>query len=78
MKVLQERFPYRWCESDQQDSGWIDKFNMATKRYVRMYDCDSPLQLMTTMEDYQYTLWLDPEGVPCYRSKRGNVVKGHQ
>ena len=78
MKVLLERFPYRWCESDNQDSGWIDKFNMNTKRYIRMYDCDSPLQLTTAMEDFQYTLWLDPDGVPCYRSSRGNIVRGHQ
>ena len=78
MKVLQERFPYRYCESDQEDSGWIDKFNMNTKRYVRMYDCDSPLQLTTAIEDFQYTLWLDSDNVPCYRSSRGNIVRGHQ
>ena len=75
MKVLQERFPYRWCESDNQDSGWIDKFNMNTKRYIRMYECDSPLQLVTAMEDYQYTLWLDTDNVPSYRENRGDVVK---
>lgn len=43
-----------------------------------MYECDSPLQLMTAMEDVEYTKWLDPEGVPCYRDTRGDVVRGHQ
>ena len=78
MKVLKEQYPYRWCESDDADAGWIDKFNMTTRRYFRMYDCDSPLQLVTAMDDFQYTLWLDPQGVPCYRSSRGDVVKGHK
>ena len=74
MKVLKEQFPYRWCESDDQTAGWIDKFNMNTRRYCRMYDCDSPLQLITAIDDYQYTLWLDPEGVPCYRRNRGDTI----
>jgi hypothetical protein len=74
MKVLKQAYPYRYCESDQEDSGWIDKFNMTTRKYQRMYDCDSPLQLMTAMEDYNYTLWLDPEDIPCYRENRGDVV----
>ena len=73
MKVLKERFPYRWCESDDSDAGWIDKFNMMTKRYQRIYDCDSPLQLVTSMEDFDYTLWLDDQ--PCYRGRRGNSIR---
>jgi hypothetical protein len=24
------------------------------------------MQLLTAMEDFEYTKWLDPEGVPCY------------
>ena len=77
MKVLAQAYPYRYCESDEGDSGWIDKFSMKTREYVRMYDCDCPLQLMTAIEDYQYTLWLDPSGVACYRSNRGDVVKSN-
>ena len=40
-----------------------------------MYDCDCPLQLTTAMEDEDYTKWLDPDRVPCYREDRGDVVK---
>ena len=74
MNVLAENYPYRFCESDDKDSGWIEKYNWVTKRYSRMYDCDCPLQLVTAIEDIEYTKWLDPDGVPCYRSNRGDSV----
>ena len=32
-----------------------------------MYLCDNGMQLTTAMEDFEYTKWLDPEGVPAYR-----------
>ncbi len=75
MKILKERFPYRFCESNDLDRGWIEKFNMITKRYAKFYECDSPLQLVTAMDDFDYVLWLDDQ--PCYRGRRGNVVKSH-
>lgn len=75
MKILKEQFPYRFCESDNKDSGWIEKFNEVTRRYYKFYECDSPLQLMTAMDDHDYVLWLD--GQPCYRGKRGNVIRSH-
>ncbi len=79
MKVLMERFPYRWCESEDGDRGWIEKYSRTTLRWSNMYECDSPLQLMTAMEDYNYTLWLDPEHIPCYRKRRGDrVVSPHK
>jgi len=31
-----------------------------------MYLCDNSMQLTTAMEDFEYTKWLDPDGVPCY------------
>jgi hypothetical protein len=31
-----------------------------------MYLCDNEMQLMTAMEDFEYTKWLDPDRVPCY------------
>jgi len=31
-----------------------------------MYHCDNEMQLMTAMEDFEYTKWLDPDRVPCY------------
>ena len=27
---------------------------------------DNGMQLMTAIEDFEYTKWLDPDGVPCY------------
>ena len=78
MNVISENYPYRFCESDSKDSGWIEKYNWVTKRYTKMYECDSPLQLMTAIEDINYTRWLDPEGVPCYRELRGDVVRAHK
>ena len=31
-----------------------------------MYLCDNGMQMTTAIEDFEYTKWLDPEGVPCY------------
>ena len=75
MKILHETYPYRFCENDDSSSGWIEKFNLITKRYSKMYECDSSRQLVTAMEDIEYCRWLDPEGVPYYRQGRGDVVK---
>ncbi len=41
-------------------------------RYVKMPDllekylCDNFMQMKTAIEDFEYTKWLDPAGVPCY------------
>lgn len=75
MKVLKESFPYRFVETDDGDAGFIYKFNDMSRRWFQMYKCDSPLQLVTAMEDLEYTKWLDPEGVACYRANRGDSVK---
>ena len=32
-----------------------------------MYLCDNSMQLDTAIEDFEYTKWLDPDGVPAYR-----------
>ncbi len=72
--ILLERFPYRYVETDDKERGYIEKFEDNTRRWRLMYECDCRLQLLTAMEDYQYTLWLDPEGVPCYREQRGDSV----
>lgn len=71
--VLMERFPYRFIENDER--GYIEKFDDVTKRWRHMYECDSRRQLLTAMEDINYTRWLDPAGVPCYREQRGDVVR---
>ena len=70
MKVIFERFPYRYVESGVRENGMpdyrIQKANEYTKRYSDMYLLDNQMQLMTDMDDFEYTKWLDPEGVPCY------------
>jgi len=44
----------------------IQKVDSYTGRYRDMYLCDNEMQLMTAMEDFEYTKWLDPDMVPCY------------
>ena len=34
--------------------------------YRDMYLLDNQMQLLTAIDDFEYTKWLDPEGVPCY------------
>ena len=70
MKILFERFPYRYVECGTLENGFpdyrIQKANEYTKRYSDMYLLDNKMQLLTAIDDFQYTLWLDPEGVPSY------------
>tara|TARA_Y100001970_G_scaffold177340_1_gene216081 strand:+ start:402 stop:638 length:237 start_codon:yes stop_codon:yes gene_type:complete len=70
MTVLLERFPYRYVETGTLDNGKpdyrIQKMDTYTRRYKDMYLCDNAMQLTTAMEDFEYTKWLDPDGVPCY------------
>ena len=44
----------------------IQKYNQYTGRYKDMYLCDNYMQFETAMNDFEYTKWLDPAGVPCY------------
>ena len=70
MKILYERFPYRYVECGTLENGFpdyrIQKSHEYTKRYSDMYLLDNKMQLLTAMEDFEYTKWLDPERVPCY------------
>ena len=71
MNVILEKFPYRYIEMDKLlDNGHpdyrIQKFNDYTRRYNDMYLLDSATQLDYAMDDFEYTKWLDPDGVPCY------------
>ena len=71
MKIINERFPYRYVECGVLEINGmpdyrIQKADSYTKRYKDMYLLDNQMQLLTAMEDYDYTCWLDPEGVPCY------------
>ena len=70
VKVLLERFPYRYVSVGMLDNGHpdyrIQKQNEYTKRYSDMYLCDNQMQILLAMEDFEYTKWLDPDRVPCY------------
>ena len=71
MKIILERFPYRYVECGILDNGFpdyrIQKADSWTKRYSDMYLLDNQMQLLTAIDDPEYTKWLDPEGVPCYQ-----------
>jgi hypothetical protein len=69
--VLLEQFPYRYIqvgtlEINGKPDFRIQKVDSYTGKYKDMYLCDNEMQLMTAMEDFEYTKWLDPDGVPCY------------
>jgi hypothetical protein len=70
-KVLLEREGYRYVqvgtlEINGKPDYRIQKVDSYTGRYRDMYLCDNEMQLMTAMEDFSYTCWLDPDRVPCY------------
>ena len=70
MKILLERFPYRYVECGTLENGFpdyrIQKADSWTKRYKDMYLLDNRMQLLTAIEDFEYTKWFDPDRVPCY------------
>ena len=70
VKVLLERVPYRYVSVGMLENGHpdyrIQKADHSTKRYRDMYLLDNQMQLLTAIEDFEYTKWLDPERVPCY------------
>ena len=70
MKVLLERFPYRYVECGTLENGFpdyrIQKADSLTKKYKDMYLCDNSMQIIIAMEDFEYTKWLDPDCVSCY------------
>ena len=71
MKVLLERFPYRYVECGTLEINGmpdyrIQKANSWSKRYIDMYLLDNQMQLLTAIDDFEYTKWLDPDGVPFY------------
>ena len=70
-QVILERFPYRFVqkgllEINGEPDYRIQKAHEYTKRYSDMYLLDNQMQLLTAMDDFEYTKWLDPAGVPCY------------
>ena len=74
-----ERFPYRYIEDgvielNGKPDYRIQKFNEYTRRYNDMYLLDSSIQLDLALEDFEYTKWLDPAGVPCYQDTKKEHV----
>ncbi len=70
-KTILERYPYRYVECGKLEINGmpdyrIQKFDEYSRRYKDMYLLDSGTQLDYAMEDFEYTKWLDPAGVPCY------------
>ena len=54
MKVLLERFPYRYVECGTLENGSdyrIQKADSWTKRYRDMYLLDNQMQLLTAIDD---------------------------
>ena len=71
-----ERFPYRYVEDGVfelygKPDYRIQKFNEYTRIYNDMYLCDNSIQFDCALEDFEYTKWLDPAGVPCYVGDKG-------
>ena len=70
MNVIMERFPYRYVEAGTLENGKpdfrIQKMGSNSPRYKDMYLCDNGMQLTQAIEDFEYTKWLDPDGVPRY------------
>ena len=69
MKVLLERFPYRYVECGTLEINGmpdyrIQKANTWSKRYSDMYLLDNQAQCLLAMEDAEYPKWLT--GKPCY------------
>ena len=77
MNIIMERSQYRYVETGTLDNGKpdfrIQKQDHYTKRYRDMYLCDNGMQLITAIEDLDYTKWLDPETVPCYVKDKGGT-----
>ena len=63
MKILLERFPYRYVECGTLEINGMPDFRIQkadhyTKRYSDMYLLDNQMQLLTAMEDFEYTKWV--------------------
>ena len=69
IEVLLQNEPYRYVEMEEllengEPDYRIQKY--ANGRYRDMNLCDNFMQMQTAMDDFEYTKWLDPAGVPCY------------
>ena len=70
IEVLLQNEPYRYVRKEKllengQPDYRIQKLDNHNG-YRDMYLCDNYMQMQTAMDDFEYTKWLDPAGVPCY------------
>jgi len=70
IEVLLQNEPYRYIQREKllengQPDYRIQKWDNHNG-YKDMYLCDNYMQMQTAMDDFEYTKWLDPAGVPCY------------
>ena len=70
IEVLVQRDPYRYIRMPKplkngKPDYRIQKWNNHSG-YKDMYLCDNFMQFKTAIQDFEYTKWLDPAGVPCY------------
>jgi len=70
--TILDQGPYRFVHTDKPlDNGKFDfriqKMGQYSPKYKDMYLLDNQMQLDTCIEDPEYTKWLDPDCVPCYR-----------
>ena len=75
MKVLIEKYPYRYIETETllengKPDCRMEKFMLDTKRYREIYKFDNQMQMMLAIEDFNYSKWLDADGGPCYVTDR--------
>ena len=64
MKILNERFPYRYVECGTLDNGFPDFRIQKADEYTKRYRYRDNVSLWKTM------VWLDPDRVPCYVKDR--------
>ena len=69
--VIHERYPYRYVQkgyiqlNDKPDLR-LQKADEYSKKFSDIYLFDNADQCFLAIEDFEYTKWLDPAGVPCY------------
>ena len=69
--VIHERFPYRYVQKGYiQLNGKPDlrlqKADGYSKKYSDIYLFDNADHCFLAIADFEYSKWLDPDGVPCY------------
>ena len=81
IEVILERSPYRYVQVGLLRNGFpdyrIQKYNDTTERYEDIYLLDSGNQLDYAIEDFEYTKWLDPDDISCYKKENSEETLGN-